>query len=195
MGCYSPSRLFTSKLVEKINMKIVNPTLNAINDLGTTYKGFLYVGLMIKDNEPYLVEFNVRMGDPECQTLLPLLNTDLLEIIMSCCLKKLKNQKIEFIKKKSICVVLCSNGYPDKYVKNIKIDNLRNIVTKKNENIFHAGTKKENGDIYAIGGRVLNFVSTSNNLKETRNNIFNLIKKLKWKNGFYRKDIGYKVID
>ena len=77
---------------------------------------------MIKDNEPYLVEFNVRMGDPECQTLLPLLNTDLLEIIMSCCLKKLKNQKIEFIKKKSICVVLCSNGYPDKYVKNIKID-------------------------------------------------------------------------
>ena len=92
-------------------------------------------------------------------------------------------------------MVLCSNGYPDKYVKNIKIDNLRNIVTKKNENIFHAGTKKENGDIYAIGGRVLNFVSTSNNLKETRNNIFNLIKKLNWKNGFYRKDIGYKVID
>ena len=195
MGCYSPSRLFNSELDKKIISKIIKPTLNAINKIGSNYLGFLYVGLMIKNNEPYLVEFNVRMGDPECQTLLPLLNTDLLEIIMSCCLKKLKNQKIEFIKKKSICVVLCSNGYPDKYVKNIKIDNLINIVTKKNENIFHAGTKKENGDIYAIGGRVLNFVSTSDNLKETRNKIFNLIKKLNWKDGFYRKDIGYKVID
>ena len=103
MGCYSPSRLFNEELDKKIISKIIKPTLDAINKIGSNYLGFLYVGLMIKNNEPYLVEFNVRMGDPECQTLLPLLNTDLLEIIMSCCLKKLKNQKIEFIKKKYLC--------------------------------------------------------------------------------------------
>ena len=128
MGCYSPSRLFTSKLVEKINMKIVNPTLNAINDLGTTYKGFLYVGLMIKDNEPYLVEFNVRMGDPECQTILPMLLSDLLEIFNSCCLESLNKTEVKLSDKKSICIVLCSIGYPEEYKKNVEIQNLDNLV-------------------------------------------------------------------
>ena len=116
MGCYSPSRLFNSQLAEKINSEIIHPTLSAIKDLGTTYKGFLYVGLMIKDNKPYLVEFNVRMGDPECQTILPLLEDDLIEIFVNCCLGKLKN-KIRLNYKKSICIVLCSKGYPDEYKK------------------------------------------------------------------------------
>ena len=89
--------------------------------LGQIILGFLYVGLMIKNNEPYLVEFNVRMGDPECQTLLPLLKTDLLEIIFELLFKKLKNQKIELSKKKSICIVLCSNGYPEEYKKILKL--------------------------------------------------------------------------
>jgi len=195
MGCYSPSRLFTSKLIEKINMKIVNPTLNAINDLGTTYKGFLYVGLMIKDNEPYLIEFNVRMGDPECQTILPILQSDLLEIFYSCCLESLNKTEVKLSDQKSICIVLCSIGYPEEYKKDVEIQNLDNLVLKENENIFHAGTKSKNNMILAAGGRVLNFVSKSNNFKKSREDIINLINKLDWKEGFFRRDIGYKVID
>ena len=99
MGCYSPSRLFSPKLAEKIDTKIINPTLKAIAELGSEYVGFLYVGLMIKDNNPFLVEFNVRMGDPECQTILPLLKNDLTEIFINCCLGNLKSE-IKLIKKK-----------------------------------------------------------------------------------------------
>ena len=194
MGCYSPSRLFSSELAKKINSEIINPTLNAIKDLGTAYKGFLYVGLMIKNNNPYLVEFNVRMGDPECQTILPLLEDDLIEIFVDCCLGRLKN-KIRLNDKKSICVVLCSKGYPDEYKKNIPLLGLNNISTKKDEYIFHAGTKLENNKILASGGRVLNFVSVSENFKNSREDIIKLINKLNWENGFFRKDIGYKVID
>ena len=194
MGCYSPSRLLNSELAKKINSEIINPALNAIKDLGTTYKGFLYVGLMIKNNNPYLVEFNVRMGDPECQTILPLIEDDLIEIFVNCCLGKLKN-KIILNDKKSICIVLCSKGYPNDYKKDIPILGLNTLSLKQDEHIFHAGTKLENNKILASGGRVLNFVSVSENLKNSRKNIIKLIDKLNWENGFFRKDIGYKVID
>jgi len=195
MGCYSPSRLFNLSLAEKINTKIIDPTLNAINDLGTAYKGFLYVGLMIKNNNPYLVEFNVRMGDPECQTILPLLESDLVEIFFSCCLGKLKEKDIKLSSNKSICIVLCSKGYPGKYKKNISIEGLNSLLLKKNEFIFHAGTKIENNNILSSGGRVLNFVSISNDFKKSRDDIIKIINDLSWKNGFFRKDIGHKVID
>ena len=94
--------------------------------MGENYKGFLYVGLMIKDNNPYLIEYNVRMGDPECQTILPLLATDLLDLILSCCDETLEKQNILWEEKKSMCVVLCSNGYPDNYEKNVEIPNIEN---------------------------------------------------------------------
>ena len=98
---------------------------------------------MIVNNEPYLIEFNVRMGDPECQTILPILETDLGEIVLACCEKKLLNLEIKWKNKKSICIVLCSNGYPDKYEKNTNIDQIRNIILENDEYIFHAGTKIE----------------------------------------------------
>tara|TARA_Y200000002_G_C22657261_1_gene654062 strand:+ start:35 stop:1297 length:1263 start_codon:yes stop_codon:yes gene_type:complete len=195
MGCYSPSRLFTSDLAKKINTRIVNPTLSAIKDMGTKYKGFLYVGLMIKDKNPYLVEFNVRMGDPECQTILPLLEDDLTEIMINSCSGDLKKNEIKLSKKKSICIVLCSKGYPEKYKNNTQIKNLGSLKLKKNEYLFHAGTKLENNEILSSGGRVLNFVSISENFKTSRDDVINLINQLSWANGFFRKDIGYKVID
>ena len=195
MGCYSPSRLFSPELEKKINTKIIEPTLKAIKELGTIYRGFLYVGLMIKDQNPYLVEFNVRMGDPECQTILPLLNDDLVEIFINCCLGKLTKEKIILSEKKSICIVLCSKGYPDNFKRNVSIKGLNNLLLKKNEYIFHAGTKFENNKILASGGRVLNFVSVSNNFKTSREDLIKIIGDLKWDNGFFRRDIGYKVID
>ena len=195
MGCYSPSRLFNKELDKKIISKIIKPTLDAINKIGSNYLGFLYVGLMIKNNEPYLVEFNVRMGDPECQTILPMLQSDLLEIFYSCCLESLNKTEVKLSDKKSICIVLCSIGYPEEYKKNVEIQNLDNLVLKENENIFHAGTRSKNNMILASGGRVLNFVSKSNDFKKSREDIINLINKLDWKQGFFRRDIGYKVID
>ena len=195
MGAYSPSRLINNELEDKILSKIIKPTLKGLKNLGTEYKGFLYAGLMIVENEPYLIEYNVRMGDPECQTILPKLKTDLLEIIEACCDKKLADINIEWTNKKSLCVVLCSKGYPDTYQKNILINNLKNFNLDENNFIFHAGTKKENDEIYAIGGRVLNFISLSDNFLQARNEVHQSLKKLDWNGGFYRRDIGFKVIN
>jgi len=195
MGAYSPSRLINNNLEDKILNKIIKPTLKGLKELGTEYKGFLYAGLMIVENEPYLIEYNVRMGDPECQTILPKLKTDLLEIIEACCNKKLADINIEWTNKKSLCVVLCSKGYPDTYQKNILINNIENLNLEKNNFIFHAGTKKENDKIYAISGRVLNFISLSDDFLKAREKIHQCINKLDWSGGFYRRDIGFKVID
>jgi len=195
MGAYSPSRLISNDLEDKILSKIIKPTLKGLSSLGTEYKGFLYAGLMIVENEPYLIEYNVRMGDPECQTILPKLKTDLVEILKACCNKKLADINIEWTNKKSLCVVLCSKGYPDTYQKNILINNLENLILDKNNFIFHAGTKKENDKIYATGGRVLNFVSLSDNFLQARDEVHQSLKKLDWNGGFYRRDIGFKVID
>jgi len=195
MGAYSPSNILNLDLENKILEKIIKPTFKAINDIGESYTGFLYAGLMIKDNNPYLIEYNVRMGDPECQTILPLLKTDLLNLLISCSEKKLNKENILWYEKKSICIVLCSKGYPENYEKDIEISNLDNLNLDDNNFIFHAGTKIENNKTYANGGRVLNFVSISDDFKKSRYLAIEQIKKLNWKNGFFRNDIGHKVID
>ena len=195
MGAYSPSRLIGEELEKKILNKIINPTLRALKDLGAEYRGFLYAGLMIIDNEPYLIEYNVRMGDPECQTILPKLNTDLLEIFLACCNQNLKEIKINWSNKKSLCVVLCSKGYPEKYEKNVEIKNLNKIELNSQDFMFHAGTIEKGGKFFSVGGRVLNFISLSDEFLKARENINKYLRKLNWTGGFYRKDIGYKVIN
>jgi phosphoribosylamine--glycine ligase len=195
MGAYSPSRLINRVLEEKILNKIIKPTLKALQEMGSNYRGFLYAGLMIVNDEPYLIEYNVRMGDPECQTILPKLKSDLLEIIEACCNETLKNLKIEWYNKKSLCIVICSNGYPSKYSNDILIENTEKLDLNEGDYIYHAGTKKIENKIYSNGGRVINFVSLSSNFKESRDKIFNHINKLNWAGGFFRKDIGHKVID
>jgi len=195
MGAYSPSRLINKNLEEKILNKIIRPTLKGLSEIGTEYKGFLYAGLMIINNEPYLIEYNVRMGDPECQTILPKLKTDILEIFLACCEKRLKEVDINWLEKKSLCVVICSKGYPDEFNKNIEIEKIKNMKLGPNEYLFHAGTSKHKDKIYAVGGRVLSFVSVSNSFSDAKNEVIESINKLNWTGGFHRKDIGYKVIN
>ncbi len=195
MGAYSPSRLENNQLERKILKKIIEPTLQALKDMGVSYKGFLYAGLMIVKNEPFLIEYNVRMGDPECQTILPRLKTDFFEIINAVINSKLDQIKIEWHENKSLSIVLCSIGYPENYRKNKEIKNLNKINLVENEFLFHAGTKVDNSKIFSNGGRVLNFVAVSDSFKKSRLIVFKLIEKLNWKHGFYRKDIGFKVIN
>ena len=194
MGAYSPSRLINDELENKIINKIIKPTLQGLSELGTNYKGFLYTGLMIIGNEPYLIEYNVRMGDPECQTILPRLQTDISDIFLACCEEKLNDINIKWSSKKSLCIVVCSNGYPDKYKKHIEIKNLDTINLNVNDFIFHAGTEKKGDKLYSVGGRVLNFISISDSFAKAKENILKNLNTLNWSEGFYRRDIGYKVI-
>jgi len=195
MGAYSPSRLINKEMENKIINKIIKPTLKGLSELGTEYKGFLYAGLMIVNNEPFLIEYNVRMGDPECQTILPKLKTDLAEVFLACCNRNLHQIELDWINKKSLCVVVCSNGYPDEFKKHVEINNIKSVELNEHNHLYHAGTTQKDEKIYAIGGRVLNFVSLSNDFSDAKIKIMQNLDKLNWSGGFYRKDIGYKVTE
>jgi len=195
MGAYSPAKIIDKKLEKKIINKIIKPTFFALKKKKIYYTGFLYVGLMIQDNEPYLIEFNVRMGDPECQVILPRLKTDLIKIINNVVNNKLKQTSINWHKKKSMTVVLCSKGYPGKYKKNKTIKNLDRIKLSKNDFIYHAGTKLENDQLKSNGGRVLNITSVGTDFLNIRKKIIKIIKNINWKGGFFRRDIGWKIIN
>ena len=195
MGAYSPSNIINDDLYKKIINQIIKPTLVAIKDLEEDYTGFLYAGLMVKNGNPYLIEYNVRMGDPECQTILPLLKSDFLDLIIACKKQELDSFDIKWKDMKSMCVVLCANGYPDDYKKNIEIKNISNLKMKSDNFLFHAGTTITEKKIFSIGGRVLNFVSIDANLNNARKKILNQINELNWNEGFFRRDIGFKAID
>ena len=152
MGAYSPAPILDKTLEKKIITKIVKPTLKALKKKNHPYTGFLYVGLMIKDGEPYLIEYNVRMGDPECQVILPRLKTDLLKIIKHSLKNNLKKINIKWRKEKSMTIVLCTKGYPGKYRKNIFIDKLQNLKENKKNIIYHAGTKMMDGKLFLPEG-------------------------------------------
>ena len=195
MGAYSPAPLLTDQLEEKIKTRIIEPTLKAMKDLNHPYKGFLYAGLMICKGEPYLIEYNIRMGDPECQVLMMRLRTDLLEIVDYTTKNELNNLKIKWNKKSCITIVLCSKGYPSKYTKDSEIKNLSNISLDENNQIFHASTYQKNNKIFSNGGRVLNITSVAENLIEARNKSLNNLNVINWVDGFFRKDIGWRLIN
>jgi len=194
MGAYSPAPIINNELEKKIITRIVEPTLQALKKERKPYTGFLYVGLMIKNDEPYLIEYNVRMGDPECQVIIPRLNTDIVKIFNYSIANKIDKMKIKWKKNKCMTIVLCSKGYPGVYKKNKVIQNYSKIKITKNNFIFHAGTKFLNNKLVSNGGRVLNITSTGSQFKKIRNNIFKIIKRINWKSGFFRKDIGWRVV-
>ena len=194
MGAYSPSAIINEELKNKIENKIIIPTLEGMKKNGNAFKGFLYAGLMINKSEPFLIEYNIRMGDPECQPIMTRLESDLCEIIKSATENNLDKINIKWKSKKSMCIVLCANGYPGKYEKDLEIENINKLEKNKDDYIFHAGTYEKNKKIYSSGGRVLNICSMSEKLVDARNSIINLLKKLDWKHGFYRKDIGWRAI-
>ena len=163
---------------------------------GFPYRGILYAGLMIEKSEPKLIEYNIRFGDPECQVLMMRLKNDLLDLILSTLDNTLLDNKISWIKDPGITIVGASKGYPEKFEKFKEIKNINSIEQNNNQQLFHAGTiKSENNKILSNGGRVLNATVVSKTLKEARNKAIKILDNLDWDNKYYRKDIGYKVID
>jgi phosphoribosylamine--glycine ligase len=193
MGAYSPAPIINKNLEKKIINKIIKPTLHALKEKKHPYTGFLYAGLMIKNNEPYLIEYNVRMGDPECQVIMPRLKTDLIQLLKAAVENKLDKVKIKWSKNKCMGTVICAEGYPNKYRTNKKI-NLENVHLTEKSFIFHAGTKMKDNLIFSNGGRVLNIVVLGNTFLKIRNQIHKIIKKINWKYGFFRRDIGWRII-
>ena len=194
MGAYSPAPLINKNIEKKIINRIIKPTLNDFRKKKKPYTGFLYAGLMIVNNEPYLIEYNIRMGDPECQVIMPRLKTELIKIIDGAIKNKLNKIKIKWNKKKSMTIVLCTKGYPNKYKKNLPILNLEKIKQDNDSIIYHAGTKILNKKIFSNGGRVLNVTCLGENYLSIRKRIIKILKKINWKHGFFRRDIGWRVI-
>lgn len=195
MGAYSPSNIITNKVEKKIKKEIIEPTLKGLKILGCPFVGILYAGLIIKDNQPKLIEYNIRLGDPECQVLMMRLKTDLLKIIIACKKKQINKLAIKWSNKKAITIVASSKGYPSKQSKVSEIKNTNKILLNNNQYLFHASTFNKNNRIFTSGGRVLNATAVNKNLRSGRNACIDMLKKINWKDKYFRKDIGWRVIN
>ena len=194
MGAYSPAPIINKELEEKTINKIIKPTIKAMNDYGSPYIGILYAGLMIKDNEPKLIEYNVRFGDPECQVIIPRLENDLVELLVNVKDKNLDNYKLKWKENFAITVVLAAKGYPESYETGDEIKGLDAIDNIDDVEIFHAGTKTKNNKIVTSGGRVLNINGYGKNLVDAKEKAYSLVKKINWSGCYYRKDIGWRAL-
>ncbi len=193
MGSYSPPGFFPAELIEKATNTILLPAVRAMANEGITYKGVLYAGLMVTDKELLALEFNCRFGDPETQAVLPLLKTDLVDILLAVIQGNLDQVKIEWSSEACVGVVMSSAGYPGSYKKDLLIEGLDKVG--KDLLIFHAGTKLgDDGIIYTNGGRVLTVVSTGKDMVEAREKVYSNIPKIYFEGCHYRKDIALREI-
>ncbi len=193
MGAYSPAPIIDEPLTQKILNRIIWPTINGMQKEGSPYVGILYAGLMIKNNQPKLVEFNVRFGDPECQAILLRLKSDLLTAIIAATDKGLKNFDLRWSEDSSFCVVMAAKGYPKKYREGAKITGIAKLNNKKDIMVFHSGTKKEKQDTVTNGGRVLSVAALGKDLMTAKKKTYQAIKNIKWKDMYYRRDIGWRL--
>jgi len=191
MGAYSPTLAIDEVLSQKIQEKIIDKTITSLRNEGITFKGFLYAGIMLKDGEPYVLEYNVRMGDPECQPILMRMNSDLFQYLKACVNDTLeKMPPISWKNKSAVCVVLASKGYPESYPKGDEISGLD--LMYDDAYVFHAGTKKQNKKIIANGGRVLGVTALGDTLESAIKSAYSVAEKIFWENKYSRTDIGKK---
>ncbi|MEK6942231.1 MAG: phosphoribosylamine--glycine ligase [archaeon] len=194
MGAYAPTPIVPEKMQKEIEREIFLPVLLELKKRQTPFTGVLYAGLMISKGKPFVLEFNARFGDPETQAILPLLETDLVKIMLSCTNKTLAGQKIEWNKKTAACVVIASGGYPQNFEKGKTISGLNEAGKIDGAIVFHAGTKKENGKIVSNGGRVLGVTAIAGTVFESVQKAYNAVEKISFENMQYRKDIGWRAI-
>lgn len=191
MGAYSPTPLIDDALGKKIQKDIIDKTIDAMKNEKIPFKGFLYAGIMIKDGEPYVLEYNVRMGDPECQPIIMRMDSDLYDYLLASINGSLSSlPPILWKNQSAVCVVLASKGYPEAYPKNEEITGLD--FQFEDAFVFHAGTKTENGKVFTNGGRVLGVTALGNSLQEAIFNAYSVVEKVSWPNKYFRQDIGKK---
>ena len=191
MGAYSPTPVIDDILAEKIQNKIINKTIQSLKNEGIVFKGFLYAGVMIRDHEPYVLEYNARMGDPECQPITMRMDFDLYDYFVASVDGTLSMMpKITWKNQSAVCIVLASEGYPESYPQNEEIIGFDLIP--KNAMVFHAGTKRQDGKILSNGGRVLGVTALGDTLSSAISNAYIATEKISWPHKYYRKDIGKK---
>ena len=193
MGAFSPSKKVTNSLEKKIIEDVIIPTQKGLKKNKIIFRGIIFFGLMITNDEPKVIEYNVRFGDPECQVLMRKLDSDLLDILDAVANDLLeKSLKISLNKEFCICVILASLGYPNKYQTGFEIRNIDKMIAREDIVIFHSGTIKKNKKYFSNGGRVLSLTAKDKNPIIAKKKVYEAVKKINWKNGFYRDDIGIK---
>jgi phosphoribosylamine--glycine ligase len=193
MGSYSPVPFVDQSLYKKILEEIIYPTYEALLKEGIDYRGILYGGIIVSEGQPYLLEYNCRFGDPETQAILPMLENDLLELMINCSEGNFGSTALKWDGSKCVCVVLASRGYPETSSKNDLIKGLDYFRDNHDSLVFHAGTRSNGSEIYTNGGRVLSVVSKAKTFKEARDRAYKAIDKIRFYGMQYRKDIAKRV--
>ncbi|HAW50589.1 TPA: phosphoribosylamine--glycine ligase [bacterium] len=191
MGAYSPTKIITQEIEEKIKKNMIVPTISELLNMGIKFKGILYFGIIIKNGDPYLLEYNTRFGDPETQAIIPRLKSNLLEPIVATLEGRISKVQLECDERKSLCVVVASGGYPGEYRKYKEIIGIDEI-DDPSIIVFHSGTEERDGKLLAVGGRVLSIVGLSEDMKTLKQKVYNAISKVKFENMYFRTDIGDK---
>ncbi len=191
MGAYSPAPLLTDALEKTILEKIIQPTINGMQQRGTPYKGFLYAGIMVVNNEPFVLEYNCRLGDPETQPLMMRLQSDLIELCQKTVLQQLHDHQLQWDSRFALAVVMASEGYPNHYSKGDVISGLDNLIP--NSKIFHAGTLHINNHVVTAGGRVVAATALGATITQAQQQAYQLAQQIHWRGCFYRHDIGAKA--
>jgi phosphoribosylamine---glycine ligase len=193
MGAYSPAAIMTPELCHRVMTEIIEPTVRALAQAGTPFKGVLYAGLIIEDGAPKLIEYNVRFGDPECQVLMLRLKSDLLPALLAVAEGRLAGVKLEWLDELALCVVMAAKGYPGAYAKGSEIKGLDAGARDPGVQIFHAGTKRDGSRIVADGGRVLGVTALGRDIREAQARAYAAVDKINWPGGFFRRDIGWRA--
>ncbi len=194
MGAYSPAPVMTDEVTQQVLDQIVNPTMAEMARRGVPFQGVLFVGLMIEDGQPRLIEYNVRFGDPECQALMMRLGAQAMDLLHACAEGRLEEARVNWADDHAMSVVLAADGYPGRYEKGSVISGLSDLPETSSEMCFHAGTSLVDGQIVATGGRVLNATARGASLEEAGARAYAMAKAIDWPDGFYRSDIGWRAL-
>lgn len=195
MGSYAPAPILPTEYTDFVVDKIFRPTLEGLKEEGVEYRGVLYGGLVVGFDGPRVLEFNVRFGDPETQSLLPLMKSDLYEVIRATVEGRLSEIEIEWDERSAMCVVLASGGYPGQYATGMDIKGLENLLNQKDVYVYIAGAKYNNGDLVTSGGRVMGITAVDTDVFKAKERVYNAIKNIHFDGIYFRKDIGYKAIE
>ncbi len=194
MGAYSPAPVLSTEIEARAMDEIVRPTMAEMKRRGTPFQGVLYAGLMIKDGQPKLVEYNVRFGDPECQVLMMRLGAQAFDLMHAAAEGRLDNARVNWGDDHAITVVMAAKGYPGSYEKGTQIKGLGDLPEDSRNMVFHAGTKSDDGAVLATGGRVLNVTARGDTLQDARDRAYAMVDGIDWPEGFFRRDIGWRAL-